>query len=358
MKILYGICSLGLGHATRSLPLIRHLLKEGNEVTVLSYGIALRLLQMELKDQADFIEVADYPIPYASKPHQFATLFAIKTPAILSSLFAEHRELRRILQHTHYDRIVSDNRYGLYDRNIPSFYIGHQLRLIAPRRMRLIERGSELFTRYFEKYFERFLVPDYPTDDLSGDLSHELNYISPKKVDYIGILSEHRRLDVSEDVDILFSISGPEPTRTLFERDVLAQVNNLSGRIVVSLGNPDVSPQRESSKFREGISIVTYTNQAERESLLNRSRLIVSRSGYSTLMDLYALGKPALFVPTPGQTEQEYLADYHMRKGTFYSTSQTHLDLQRALEESTRFGGPDRGCDTQETLERFMSCLA
>ena len=72
---------------------------------------------------------------------------------------------------------------------------------------------------------------------------------------------------------------------------------------------------------------------------MNRSRLMITRPGYTTIMELAVLGKKALLIPTPGQTEQVYLASYHSKKGNFYSVSQEKLNLARDVEEAKRYPG-------------------
>jgi UDP-N-acetylglucosamine:LPS N-acetylglucosamine transferase len=70
--------------------------------------------------------------------------------------------------------------------------------------------------------------------------------------------------------------------------------------------------------------------------LIREAGIIVCRPGYSTLMDLAALGRNAVLVPTPGQTEQEYLAEYLAASGTFCSMSQEQFNLSEALREGAK----------------------
>jgi len=61
--------------------------------------------------------------------------------------------------------------------------------------------------------------------------------------------------------------------------------------------------------------------------------VIISRSGYSTIMDLVRLNKSAILIPTPGQTEQEYLAKLMMERKWFYAVSQNDFNLEMACKK-------------------------
>lgn len=358
MRILYGVCSWGLGHATRSLPLIRKLIDEGNEVTVLSTGSSLNLLKMELGDSVSYFDIKDYPLPYTEKSKVFIIRFVLFSPKLIKSMIDEHRTVLRLLDKNKFDMIISDNRYGVYHRNIPSFLITHQLRVISPARIKLIENSFERFHINFQKYFTRIIVPDYEDNGISGDLSHDLNLIDGNGVVYIGILSDFDNLDIEEDVDFLFSISGPEPQRQVMEDLILDQINEIEGKIVLSLGRKlDLATKERIRSLNHDKEVYDFLPSESRELIMNRSKFIVSRSGYSTLMDIYALGKKAMFIPTPQQTEQEYLAKYHEMKGNFLYINQDELNLKKDLERSKKYRGPDKRYNVNKTVDRFFEAI-
>jgi UDP-N-acetylglucosamine:LPS N-acetylglucosamine transferase len=121
---------------------------------------------------------------------------------------------------------------------------------------------------------------------------------------------------------------------------------------VITLGKTE-----NLSEFRKGDALIyTYLQKKERESVMNRAKLILSRSGYSTIMDLAVLGKKAIFVPTPGQTEQEYLSRYHMEKGTYYSMDQKKMDIKKAMKEVQRYRGivMDGGQSVKNVLNEVL----
>jgi uncharacterized protein (TIGR00661 family) len=351
MNILYGLCSWGFGHATRSLPIIRKLVKEGHEMTIVTTGGPLYMLKDELGDSVDFHDLPDYPLPYTEKRSAFMFKFMTFIPSMLRVIEDENAWVLKMHEKKKFDRIISDNRYGIYHKSIPSYLITHQLRLLTPGRIRFLEKVTEKFVSYFQRRFECFLVPDFEEEGLSGELAHDLKYYDLDKVAYIGVLSDFDPVDVETDIDIYVSISGPEPQRTLYEEVVRSQIHDLKGRVVVSLGT-----KRGKVEELDNIKIIPYLTKEERIDVLNKAKLIVSRSGYTTLMDLCLLGKKALFSPTPGQPEQEYLSQYHNKLKTWYSVDQEDIDFDRDLKKANEFSGMHRG-STEEAVQKTLEIV-
>lgn len=358
MRILYGVCSWGLGHATRSLPIINKLMDEGNELTLISTGRSLELLKLELKDKASYIDLEDYPLPYTEKSKVFLLKFCFYSPKLIKSIIEEHKKIMKILDKNKFDIIISDNRYGVFHRNIPSFFVTHQLRIIAPARIKLIENNFERFNAHIQKYFKTIMVPDYEDEGIAGDLAHNLNVINCEKVVYFGIMSDFKRMGVKKDVDFLFSISGPEPQRTVLENLICQQINKIDGKIILSLGRSlNRQDEKKRNALNENIQLFDFLPREERELIMNRSKFIISRSGYSTLMDTYALGKKAMFIPTPQQTEQEYLAMFHKEKGNFFYVNQDEIDLSKDLERAKDYRGPDKRYDLEKNTKKFLEAI-
>lgn len=351
MKVLFSVCSWGLGHASRSLPLIKTIIEAGHRVTVLATGRSLSFLEKELGEKCRFIDLSDYSFSYPRGNH-FVAKFISRTPLFLKDIAREHHRVKKLVEKEKFERIISDNRFGIYHEEIPSFFLSHQLRFIAPRRIKFLERIAEKFVHSFTEDFEKFLVPDFEFNSLSGDLSHNLQYYRKEEVEYIGIISDLKKREVEEDIDYFVSLSGPEPQRTILEEKVLSQIPQLSGKIVVALGKPE-----EESKAKKGnVTIYGFLPRRMQEEIMNRSKLIITRPGYTTLMEIALLGKKALLIPTPGQTEQVYLANYHMHRGNFYAVSQEELDLARDTEEAKKYRGfsfPQK----KDGKEKFMEIV-
>ena len=353
MRIIYGVCSWGLGHATRSLPVIRKLTKEDNEVTIISNGRSLELLKKELGEVIEYFDIPDYPMLISENSRQFMAKSVVYWPTFISRMESGLQKLKKILENKKYDRIISDARYDMYSRKIPSFFISHQIRIMNPLRIKMFERGSEIFNLFFFKRFCGVIAPDYKEDNLSGDLSHNLRRIDENKLHYVGILSDFNKKKMKKDIDYLISISGPEPQRTMLEEKILPQIDDLKGTIVITLGKTE-NMDKLSSKNIETYSFLT---KEKREEFLNRAKLVVSRSGYSTILDLAVIGTKALMTPTPGQIEQEYLGQYHNKKGTFFSINQNNLNLKRDVEIAKKTTGVKRKCDVNKTVETIINIM-
>lgn len=355
LKILFAVASWGLGHSTRDLPLILRMLDDGHDVTIISAGRALALLKQELGGRCEFFEWPDLPHGLAKNAPLFYAKFVFSLPVALRAIIAEHRAVDQLLDRQHFDRIISDSRFGIRSRRVTSYQLSHGLRFIAPHRARLMEVFMDyVFYRCYGRT-THLLVPDFDADGLSGDLAHNLKFLSNQRISYIGILSGVRRQDLPQDIDCYVSVSGPEPQRTILEETILDQIEDVEGRVIVSLGKPEHAGK---SWTRHGVTVHSYVNRQQQEHLMNRARTIVSRSGYTTMMELAELGRRALFIPTPGQTEQEYLAEYHARHGTYYSVRQSRLDLPRDLRIAADFPGYVPAYRTDESIRRFVEIVS
>jgi uncharacterized protein (TIGR00661 family) len=353
MKVIYGICSWGLGHATRSLPVIRRLIRENNEITIISNGRSLDLLRNELNKKVNFIDIPDYPMLISENSRQFIAKSILYWPLFIKKMESGLQKLTRIVKKNKYDIIISDGRYDIYNKIIPSFFISHQMRIMNPLRIKFLETGSEIYNKFFFKRFKGVIIPDYKKNDLSGDLSHNLKKIDSSKLNYVGVLSDFKRIDKKKDIDYLISISGPEPQRTIFENKIFSQLEYLSGKIVITLGKSD--EKKETKK--ESMEIYSFLTKEKREDLLNRAKIVISRSGYSTLLDLAVIGTKAMMTPTPGQIEQEYLSEYHNKKGTFYSVNQNKIDLKNDIKKVMNTSGIQRKCDVEKTVDNIMNII-
>jgi uncharacterized protein (TIGR00661 family) len=353
MKIIYGVCSWGLGHATRSLPVIRKLVSEHHTVTVISNGRSLEVLRKELGDTVHYADIPDYPMLVSENTRQFLAKSMVYWPVFIKRIEDGLAQLQKILAKTPYDCIFSDARYDMYSKKIPSFFMSHQMRIMNPLRIKTFEKSMERFNLFFFKRFVGVLVPDYKDENLSGELSHHLRKIDEDAIHYVGVLSDFTRRPMKKDIDYLISISGPEPQRSILEEKLLAQAGDLEGTIVVTLGKAE----KYSVVKKKHCTMYSFVTKDLREELLNRAKLVVSRSGYSTIMDVAVIGTKALLIPTPGQIEQEYLSKYHNSLGTFYSVTQDAVSLTSDVPRAKEKTGITRECDVQKTVENIMQII-
>lgn len=355
-RILFAVHDWGLGHAARSLVLVRALIERGDRVTILmAPSPGMRMLRQELGDTCEFQPYADIPKPLSRYPALFYARMSLCVPWILARFRLEHRLTERLVRERRFDLVVSDSRFGVWSRQVPSYCILHSLRQIIPGRPRVLERFVESRQRSLLRGYTRVLVPDVEGNHgLSGDLGHDpdLDW-GEGRLAYLGPLSGVRRRDLAQDIDCFFSISGIEPQRTLFEQRVLLALPQLSGRIVVTRGSPAAAGERRTLA---GAVVHGYLDRNAQEEMLNRARVVVTRSGYTTLMELAELRKKALFVPTPGQSEQEYLAELHRARGNVWSATQRNLDLARDLERAEAAAGVPP-LSTSDSVQRFLGIV-
>ena len=330
------VCPLdwGLGHATRCIPIIQSFLNQNCTVIIGSSGSQKVLLQQEFPNLT-FIDLKGYEVEYP-KSGSMALKMLLQLPKINKAIKDEQIWLDKIIDEHHIDLVVSDNRYGLWSEKVKSILITHQLFIKAPFGEQLLEKKAQY---YFDKFNEIWIPDVEGENNLSGDLSHKKPL--PEKFKFIGLLSRFSNKIVTSNVpkscgtyreddnfefDFMAILSGPEPQRSIFENIILKQISttNLKGVLIRGL------PETNEKLKMENSNIQVFNHLATEEFLtyVQNSKVVISRSGYSTIMDLAVLGKKAILVPTPGQTEQEYLAKYHFEKGLFYTQKQDEFDLE------------------------------
>ncbi len=355
-KILYGVYHWGLGHATRSLGLIRALVERGDAVTiVMAPGAGLTLLRSELGDACAYYPFRDTPAPFSRYPAVFYVRMTAAMPWVLAGYRREHRLAEKLVAERHFDLVVSDSRLGLWSAAVPSYCIFHSIHQRVPFFSRFTERFVERHQRDLLAGFTKILVPDVADGGgLSGWLGHDPVFDwGSGRIVYIGPLSSVPRLDLAQDIDVFFSVSGIEPQRGLLERMVLRALPRLEGKIVVTLGRP-----RDHGQCRtlDGATVYTYLDRTRQAEMLNRAQVVMTRSGYTTLMELAGLGRKALFVATPGQSEQEYLARFHRERGHVWSIEQKHLDIPRGIERARAAAGIPR-MDVSASTGKFLAAI-
>ena len=336
-KVLVAPLNWGLGHATRCIPVIRELLQQDADVIIASDGDALLLLKKEFPT-LPFTVLPSYNIRYSSGILMpLSMLFQL--PAMMRAIRNEHHELQSLIAANEIDIVISDNRYGMWSTHTKSVFITHQLSIRPPD---LLGFTAPLFRKINFGFIRRFgccWIPDAGgNENLSGELSHGVK--TPFRVEFTGPLSRFSNEQTREDSALTYGlaviISGPEPQRTAFEKLMTRQLSNISTRTLLVRGT-DID--HVGTRTNGHVTTVNHLSSRELQKAINSSAIVVCRSGYSGIMDLAILQKKAILVPTPGQTEQEYLASYLEKKKICFSQSQHQFDLVKALEESGRYTG-------------------
>lgn len=309
-KVLICPLNWGLGHATRCVPIIKHLIANGCEVVVVADAYPLEFLQQQFPSLR-YIELASYSIRYSKSNSQIIAM-ALSLPRVLVGIVREHLWLKDLLKHEKFHYIISDNRFGMWHSEVHSIYITHQMLIKMPIGLKFLERlGWKLHQKIILQYNECW-IPDLEHD---GGLTHDLAHRFPLPVNasFIGILSRFDSLmDVVPDTtyQILILLSGVEPQRTLFEQAMIRRFSGASEKVLILTGQPS---RHQTPRILEHITLLPHLDDRSLAAVILGAEKIICRSGYSTIMDLHTLNclQKAELIPTPGQTEQEYLAKIH-----------------------------------------------
>ena len=326
-RILIAPLDWGLGHATRCIPVISFLVQQNCIVFVAAEGRAKTLLQKEFPD-IQFIGLKGYRIQYSRYKFWMPAKLLLQLPILIYRIYTENRWLKKSVKALRINAVISDNRMGLFHKRIPCVYITHQLTIKTG--VRFTESIAQKIHYHFINKFNACWVPDAKGAlNLAGALSHPA--ILPKvPVIYLGPLSRFEKKKVESKYDLCIILSGPEPQRTVFEKIILKDLHKVEGKVCLVRGLPGET--RTLQLNNSSIEIKTHLPADELNYIILQSKIIISRCGYSTVMDLVKLQKKAVLIPTPGQTEQEYLAKYLHAQQLFYCINQHDFSLQEAIK--------------------------
>ena len=326
-KVLVAPLDWGLGHATRCIPIIKYLIESNAEVIIASNGPSLILLKKEFPTLTS-LKLPPYNIKYYSR--NMGINMILQFPKIVYAIISEHLILKRIIKQYNIDIIISDNRFGCFNKNIKSIFITHQLYIQMPKQLKFLGGIIRSVNHFFIRKFDECWIPDFEdkTQSLSGNLSHPPPNFLHK---YVGPLSRMNFEKTTINRRILVILSGPEPERTRVEKRLIKALKSTTDSILLIQGKPDklikqkeIAPNFISQNFMTSDTL----NQAILES-----EIIICRAGYTSIMDLVILGKKAILIPTPGQTEQEYLAEYFDQRGLFIKLDQKKIGWEVLLEK-------------------------
>lgn len=318
-NILVAPLNWGLGHAARCIPLIKELINQGYTPVLASDGNGLNLLKKEFPNLIA-LELPSYEIEYAKKAKNFKWKLLKNSPKTINAIIEEKKLVKKWCEEYDLAGIISDNRLGVYNKKVPSVIITHQLRVLSGKTTWI---SSKLHQRFIKKFNECW-VPDFEKKpNLTGKLGHLKD--ASFTVKYLGPLSRLNILKTEKKYDLMIILSGPEPQRTLLEDLLIKKIRFLNKKILFVKGL--VSDKQVVSE-NEHITFYNFMTSVEIEKAFNESEIILCRSGYTTIMDLVKLNKKAFLIPTPGQTEQEYLARRLKKNGHFPYSKQEDFEIE------------------------------
>lgn len=297
----------------------------GWELTLAAEGNIAALLTKEFP-ALRVIPLKGYRITYPNKGALFIPKILLQVPKILHSIKNEHQWLDHQLDNNQWDLIISDNRYGLYTNKTKTVFITHQLGIISG----FGRLGDVLLRSMLYRWINRFntcWIPDAQGQiNIAGKLSHPLSM--PNHYAFIGPLSRLNNAPVLADDHLLVLLSGPEPQRTILEKKLIDQLSNTDQTVIFVRGLPS------GAALMQNRGRIRFENHLDTNALsetLSNAKLVICRSGYSSVMDLLKLKKRALLIPTPGQTEQVYLAKHLGALRWFVVQEQSQLDLENGI---------------------------
>lgn len=324
--VLVAPLNWGLGHATRCIPIIKELNSLGHNVIIAATGRGLWLLQKEFPN-ARFIDFSDYDIKYP-KNGSMALYMLLRSPLIFYKIYKEHLKLASLIKEHKIDFVISDNRFGLFNKSVKTLYITHQPVIKAPG---FIEDLLKRIHKQFIKQYDYCWIPDFEGENnLGGDLTHAFKPL--KNTAYVGCISRFNKIEIKQkQFDVLVLLSGPEPQRTLIEELIIQQIQNTNYKAVVIRGMTEGKRKRD---LTPNIKLIDSATTIELENYISESACVILRGGYCSIADFYKIGRPVAFIPTPGQTEQEYLAKYLNNTMDIPWATQNQFDIKQLIERA------------------------
>ena len=368
-RVLVAPLDWGLGHATRCIPIIKALQELGKTVLLAGDGPSAQLLQTEFP-ALTLLPLRGYHISYAKTGWGLPWQMLAQAPTIFQTIKDEHAWLDAMIEEQQIDLVISDNRYGLYSKKIPCVLITHQLTIKMP--FAWLERHVQKIHYSLINRFHTCWVPDSKgTLNLGGDLSHPMK-MPAIPVKWIGLLSRfapsksaQAEVQTANEAtppfayQYCFLLSGPEPQRSILESLILDNIKDLQEPMVLVRGLPtsattsltntasnpsptNTLPNPLPASLPQQLTVYPHLPAADLAPLILSSEWIICRSGYSTLMDLAALHKNAILIPTPGQTEQEYLAQQLAAQGMATTVTQSKFSLSASIAQAKKLSADSR----------------
>jgi hypothetical protein len=350
------ICPLewGLGHAGRMIALATKLREMGYNILFGAGEKQLSFLRTEMPGLT-YISFPGFSPGYSRFLPQYLALL-LKIPLLLYHIILEHIRLKRIIPEYAIDIVISDNRFGLWNRHIKTVYVTHQPLIPLPKPFAWFESIGLMLHRLVINRYSFCFIPDLPGDlNVSGRLSHGLKL--PRNTRFIGILSRFSGLSSSGNGSpVSFRhntviLSGPEPQRGILEKKLADILKDREHPAVILCGKPDMP----AGTIRSGnIIYFNHLPGIAMKEVISESEAIITRSGYTTIMELISLNCSALLIPTPGQTEQEYLARYLSKNGWFAAVSQRELNRVTPLPSINSKWGNEITVESGVLLEKAL----
>jgi Glycosyltransferase family 28 C-terminal domain. len=330
--VLVSPLDWGLGHTVRCIPIIRELLAQQCTVIIACNSVQKALLIREFP-HCTYVHLPGYDVGYGATRWGTIGKIVWQLPKIINRVREEQHWLQQFCREQTIDAIISDNRFGFYHRSIPSVFISHQFH-INTGLGRLADALAQRLNYWCMNHFSACWVPDYKVNQSMAGLLSNPRKLPAVPVTYLGGISRFTPCAAASGSQLLVLLSGPEPQRTIFENIILKELEALPAKAVLVRGLPAGDTITVTNPH---LTVYNHATASRLNQLICASEMVICRPGYTTVMDLLKLGKKTIMVPTPGQTEQEYLAKHLHRQGWAYAVKQHAFSLSGAMEAARGF---------------------
>lgn len=330
-NVLIAPLDWGIGHASRCLPLIKYLQEKEFKIFIAACGDHLHLIKKEFPGLT-YIQLKGYNISYSKHKRWLWAKILWQIPKIILTIKKENTQIEAFVQKYKINVVISDNRFGLYTNKCYCIFITHQLTIEAP--IKRLQNFIQQINYNFINRFNECWVPDFEGEkNIAGILSHPVK-MPAVRTKYLGPLSRFTKTaDTKIIYKYLIALSGPEPQRTILEEKLKKIIPHLNGNILMVRGKPGLNDDEIITK---DLTIKNHLLTKEMQQAFMQSEYIISRAGYTTIMELLSLQKKSILIPTPAQTEQEYLAQ-HLYKQHWCYTCNQHDDLLYHIQQAENF---------------------
>jgi UDP:flavonoid glycosyltransferase YjiC (YdhE family) len=316
----------GLGHATRCIPLIETMMDMGVQVTIIGWGESAALLK-KLFPTVHHVNSPGFTITYGRNKVEGIIKLARIVVGLNNLIKKEKKWLANWLTKNNIDALISDNRYGLHNSAIPCVFMTHQLAVQTGLGGFVNNLVQKLLYKHINQFSNCWVVDTEKPPGLSGLLGHP-NKMPNIPSAYLGVLTRFSKLELPIVPNSIAVISsGPEPQRSILLNTLISQAAKLPQYNFTIFGHANVE------SLPKHITVIPNASTAEINRICNQAELLISRSGYTTVMDMMYLGKKCIVVPTPLQQEQQYLGHHLAKNGWVTCVKQDEIDLKTIIEK-------------------------
>lgn len=295
-RILISVLNWGMGHVSRSIGIIYQLIKQENTV-IIACDDSQKKIFSEYFPELQFISHEGYPFQFDGKGN-FRWDLTKRLSKLKTRLTEERKQVTSYVGQHNIDVVLSDHRYGFLSKDVPSVFITHQVNLPV----KWYEKIVDSFHKRLMSSFRFIWVLDFDDSRLAGRLSQ---VDKNDKCIHIGPYSRFMLYDkvISKSATQLLVASGPIIYAQLFVDNQLDKQSAVNLKVIAPT---DVVVPREFERVAN--------NWHSQDQAFLVAQKIISRPGYSTIMDAHFLECETEFYPTPGQEEQIYLNGLHKKR--------------------------------------------